>query len=261
MFKIQLRCIKTMVLSAIATARRDRLLIAIFILVVLAASLSAFIGGTAVIEKREMMTAYIAVSTRLILVAGLVLFSCFHINRALDSREVDIIMSRPISRTNFIFGYVLSLVLVAAIAVVIGSLIVFGVARPEATALGLWAFSLFLECTVMVTAALFFVLVLRSAVAGMLACLGFYVLARMIGLLTGIAVTTGGDQGWWIILSARAMELLAVMMPRLDLFTQTRWLVYGIGDEVGWFSILAQGTVYVSLLTAAAVFDFRRRQF
>ncbi len=261
MIKVQLRCIKTMVLSVIATARRDRLLIALLILVLLAASLSAFIGGTAVIEKREMVTAYIAVSTRLILVAGLVLFTCFHINRAIDSREVDMILSRPISRTNFVLGYALSFVLVAAIAVAVGSLIVSAVARPNAAAFGLWSFSLFLECTIMVIAAMYFVLMLGSAIAGMLACLGFYVLSRMIGLLTGIAATTGGEQGWWIVLSARAMEWISVIMPRLDLFTQTRWLVYGIGGEVGFTSIAIQSMVYVLLLTAAAVFDIRRRKF
>ena len=57
------------------------------------------------------------------------------------------------------------------------------------------------------------------------------------------------------------MELISVIMPRLDLFTQTRWLVYGIGGEVGLTSIAVQSMVYVSLLTAAAVFDIRRRKF
>lgn len=274
---IQLRGTRTLASYIVATALRDRLFWALPVLIALAVALSVFIGGAAVVEKRELATAYLATATRLILVTGLVLFTCFHLRRAFDSREVELILSRPLSRTHFVFAYVISLVLLAAIAVVIATLVVVVLAEPEVAALAQWSLSLLLECTIMVLAALFFGLILPSAVASVLACLGFYVLARMIGLLTSIAQATGGGP-FFMRPIAWLMEAISVVIPRLDWFGQTSWLVYGVGDETAvlsiglpfvagsisvplWMAMLGQGLVYVPLLVAAALFDFYRRQF
>lgn len=257
---IQLRGTRTLAAYVVAAALRDRLFLALPVLIALAAALSMFIGAAAVVEKRELSAAYVGTATRLILVVGLVLFVCFHLRRAFDSREVEMILSRPISRTNFVFAYVISLLLLAAFAVVIATLVVAVLARPGLAPLAQWSLSLLLECAIMVLAALFFALILSSAVASALACFGFYVLARMIGLLTGIAQTTD-DGPLFMRLVGWVMEAISVLIPRLDLFGQTEWLVHGVGGGTGLTVILLQGVVYAPLLVAAAVFDFQRRQF
>jgi ABC-type transport system involved in multi-copper enzyme maturation permease subunit len=257
---IQLRGTRTLVAYIMATALRDRLFLALLVLIALATTLAVFIGGTAVVEKRELSVAYVAAATRLIVVAGLVLFVCFQVRRWFDSREIEMMLSRPISRTNFVFAYVISLVILSAIAVMIATVAVGAVARPAPVALAQWALSLLLECTIMVLAALFFALGLASAVASVLVCFGFYVLARMIGILTGIAHATG-EGSFFIQAAAWIMEVISVVIPRLDLFGQTDWLVHGVGGEIGLTVILLQTLVYASLLVAAAVFDIQRRQF
>ncbi len=257
---IQLRGTRTLVAYIVTTALRDRLFLAFLVLTALAASMAVFIGSTAVVEKRELAVVYVATATRLILIAGLVLFVCFHVRRSFESREVELMLSRPISRTNFVFAYVISLVILSAIAVMIATVAVGAVARPAPVALAQWALSLLLECTIMVLAALFFALGLASAVASVLVCIGFYVLARMIGLLTGIAQTTP-DEAVFLRFFGWIMEAISVMIPRLDLFGQTAWLIYGVGGEAGFVVIALQGLVYVPLVVAAAVFDIQRWQF
>lgn len=257
---IQLRSTRILAGYIMATALRDRLFLALLVLVAVAAVLSVFIGGAAVVEKRELSLVYAATATRLILVAGLVLFVCFQIRRSFDTREVEVMMSRPISRRNFVFAYAASLFALSLAAVAIATAVVVAVARPEAAPLAQWALSLLVECTIMVLVALFFALTLTSAVASVLACFGFYVLARMVGLLTGIAAHVG-ERSIFTEIVARTMDVISVVIPRLDLMGQSAWLVHGLEGEVGALVVLAQGVVYAPLIIAATVFDMQRRQF
>ena len=59
----------------------------------------------------------------------------------------------------------------------------------------------------------------------------------------------------------RIMEAISIVVPRLDLFGQTSWLIYGVGGEIGFAVIALQGLVYAPLIIAAAVFDMQRWQF
>ena len=260
MMIIQIRSMRTLARYVLATALRDRLFLALIVLVVLAAVLSVFIGGAAVVEKRELSVVYVASATRLILVAGLVLFVCFQVRRAFDSREIEVMVARPISRPNFVLAYAASLFVLSLAAAAIAVAVVGAVARPEAAPLAQWALSLLVECSLMVLIALFFALTLSSAVASVLACFGFYVLARMVGLLTGIAADVGeGSLVERIV--AGAMEVISVVIPRLDLFGQSAWLVHGLEGEIGASVILAQGLVYAPLIILATIFDMQRRYF
>lgn len=257
---IQLRGTRTLVAYIMATALRDRLFLAFLVLTVLAASIGMFIGGTAVVEKRELSVVYVATATRLILVAGLVLFVCFHLRRSFESHEVELMLSRPISRVNFVLAHVISFVVLALVAVIIATVVVGAVARPEPLALARWSLSLWLECSIMVLTALFFALALPSAVANVMACFGFYALARMIGLLTGIAESASANDPL-LRFVGRVMEAISIVIPRLDLFGQTSWLIYGVGGEISFAVIALQGLVYAPLIVAAAIFDLERWQF
>jgi hypothetical protein len=58
----------------------------------------------------------------------------------------------------------------------------------------------------------------------------------------------------------RLVDVLALLLPRLDLLSRSAWLVHGIGDLATLGPALLQGAIYVILLGAAASFDFGRRQ-
>ncbi len=257
---IQFRAARTLVAYILATALRDRLFLAFLVLTALAAGMGMFIGGAAIVEKHELSVAYVATATRLIMVIGLVLFVCFYLRRSFESREVELMLSRPLSRTAFVLAHVISFIVLSLVATAIASFVVGAVAQPEAEALLRWSLSLWLECIIMVLTAMFFSLALPSAVANVLACFGFYVLSRMIGLLTGIAHSTSNDSTILYFVS-QTMQAISIVVPRLDLFGQTSWLVYGVSDEIGFSVIALQALVYAPLIVAAAVFDMKRWQF
>ena len=257
---IQLRAARTLVSYIMATALRDRLFLSFLVMTALAAGIGLFIGGAAIVEKRELSIVYVATATRLIMVVGLVLFVCFYLRRSFESREVELMLSRPISRTAFVLAHVISFILLALVAAIIAMIVVGAVVQPGVEALLRWSLSLWLECCIMVLTALFFSLALTSAVANVLACFGFYVLARMIGLLTGIAPSTTADSPV-LYFVGQVMEAISIVIPRLDLFGQTSWLIYGVGGEIGLSVIAIQALVYAPMIVAAAVFDMKRWQF
>src|SRR5471030_2906314 len=95
------------------TALRDWLFIGLLACVLCAAAISATLGNTAFLETQEMTITFAAGSARVILMVGLIVFVCFHIRSAFDTKEIDVIMSRPISRSNLVIAYWLGFAFVA----------------------------------------------------------------------------------------------------------------------------------------------------
>lgn len=247
----------------VLTAARDRLLIGVAIALVLAALLGAFLGDATALEQSQMSLAYAGFMTRLILAMGLILFVCFHVQRSYDNREIDLMLSRPISRAQFVLIYWLGFSGVAVLLALLATVVLPIAGIPEGAGLVLWMISLVLESLLVVAVSLFFALTLKSAVASVMASFGFYLLARMTGLLVNIA-----EADWTMLQStalgtfaAYAVYVFGFVMPRLDLFGQTWWLNYSLPDELPAGLILAQAAIYTALLLAATIFDFRRRQF
>ncbi len=242
-------------------ALRDRLLLSLLLVAAVGASLAVFLGSSAVIESDQFAIVFAAGGLRLAGVGGLVLFVVFHIRRAFESRDVDFLLSRPISRTSFLLSHAFSFSVLSFVAAFFVAFAVFALA-PHMISAGywLWAFSLVVEFIIIVNAALFFSMVLSSAVTSALAVFAFYVLARLIGQILGIIdsgmLTTSGFDLLEVV-----MQLVSLVIPRLDMMSQTSWLVYGPGQDVGFLFVLLQGMAYAPLLILAALVDLVRRQF
>ena len=72
-------------------------------------------------------------------------------------------------------------------------------------------------------------MVLSSAAGSALAALGFYALARMVGVL--LSITSMPPANWFFAAIGSAMKLISITIPRLDMMGQTTWLVYGDTDH------------------------------
>jgi ABC-type transport system involved in multi-copper enzyme maturation permease subunit len=247
----------------VLTAVRDRLMVGLSLALLGAVVIAAFLGESTFMEERQTALTFAGFSTRLILIAGLILFVCFNVQRSFENREVDLMLSRPVSRTQYVLitwagfsGVALFMALIAVILLPIAGM-------PPGGALGLWAASLLLEALIVVAVALFFSLSLRSAVASAMASFGFYLVARMEGFLLGVVQAdwnATASQALGSVIS-KTIYVVGLVMPRLDLFGQTWWLSYGDTQGDALMTVLAQAAVYLPLLLGAAVFDFRRRRF
>jgi hypothetical protein len=57
------------------------------------------------------------------------------------------------------------------------------------------------------------------------------------------------------------LKIISLFFPRLDLFTQSEWLVYGVEDFSRIKLIALQAIIYISLMSFMSFVDFRRKQF
>ena len=243
------------------TALRDWLFIGLLSSILLATVISATLGSTAFLEEREMTITFAAGASRIILMMGLIVFACFHIRNAFDTKEIDVILSRPISRSNLVISYwfgfaFVALLLAIPIIVIIGLI---GV-NNWAGFLG-WSVSLILESSLVVALALFSAFTLRSAVTSVIVCVGCYALSRMMVffVITAQSGVAGGEIKY--VLMRYVLKAISTVVPRLDFFGKTGWLIYGFNSNQDWIVCVAQAAIFIPLLLLAAIADFRRKQF
>ncbi len=243
------------------TAVRDWLFIALFIAIIFAISISSLLGGTAVTEEGQMILSYITSSSRMILLVGLMVFVCFHVRRAFDNREVELILSRPISRPTFVFSYWLGFAVLSCFLVIPVTLAVPVFSSPDFGGLIFWSISLLFEAFIVVAFSLFISLILKSAVSSVLASFGFYFIARIMGfflMLIHNYLFEVFSASWFM---SKLMLVVSTVLPRLDLFGKSKWLIYGPGADDHLWVFVFQAAIYIPFLLLMAISDFKRKQF
>jgi hypothetical protein len=244
------------------TAIRDWLYVGIFILLLAAFGISILLGTSSLVEPNQVSSAYAAGGTRMIFVVGMVLFVCFNIRRSFDNKEVEFILSKSISRPKFVISYLLGFNLVALIILVlIGVPLLFIVSSK--TGLAYWAGSLFLEIMILISFAVLASLILSSAVSAVLASLGFYIISRLMGFFV---LTAKIPDSLEVLSSSEGamksfLKFLSIIFPRLDLFAQSEWIVYGVSNFSDIKLIAIQSLVYIPLMMFMAFYDFNNKQF
>lgn len=244
----------------VKAAIRDRLLLGLAFLLVMAASLSVFMGSAAVTEQDQFAAVFAAGSIRLMNAIGLTLFIVFFIRRCFEMRDIEFMLSRPIGRLKLVLSYSAGFSVIAvALGLVSGICII--ALSPHLYSDGhlLWTLSLIVENIIVVNVALFFSMILSSAASCAFACLGYYILARMSAELLGV-VEGGKNLFNSDVLEFGLQGISMLILPRLDLLTQTSWLIYGT-EGIGLGFILMQGVFYTGVVLSAALLDMRYRQF
>lgn len=253
----------TTIRYVLLTAFRDKLFFGLLLFVLAATFVSAALGGTSIVEEQQMTIVFAAGASRLIVMTGLIVFICFHIRSAFDSREIDVMVTRPISRGRLVLAHWLGFAAVASCLALPTALVIAALKPMHWDGWLIWASSLWLETLLVSAIALFAALMLKSAVSAVMTTLGFYVLSRMMAFFVATTHSTLVFRTVWVNDVARLlMDAISTIVPRLDFFGKTVWMVYGTDDaylDVPRF--LIQSAVFIPLLLVVAVIDFRRRQF
>ena len=250
-----------LVLYVLKAAVRDRLVAALFLAMLVAVSLSLFMGSAAVSEKGNFAIVFAGASLRLAGIFGLVLFAVFFIRRSFEARDVEFLLSRPITRVQFIISYAAGFSLMALGLGLAQGLCIY-LPSPQSFNQGhlFWALTLVLENIIMVNVALFFAMILPSAATAAMAAAGFYVLTRMMGQILGI-VDAHIASGSIMDGLEQIMQVISMVLPRLDLMAQTSWLIYGPTTGHDFGLIMIQGAAFTAMVVLAALLDLARRQF
>lgn len=228
--------------------------------VILILAASFLVRELAIIEAARFQSVFLGAVMRLALIFILSLFVIVSVVREFNDKGVEVILALDVSRSDYVLGKFLGY---AATAFVLSALSCFVMLwSVEPAPLFAWAGFLFLELIMLVAFSLFAATAFSSVVPAASAVLGFYLLARSI---TAIQLISDGS----LALQNQALKsavsgfikFIALFIPRLSDFTQTAWLVNGGPSSAVALSLITQGVLFLVVISAAAVFDFHRKDF
>ena len=254
---------KTLFKFILLTGLRDKLYLSLLIILAGIFGLSNLIGFSALSEESQMQLVYFAFLSRIVIVCGMILFICFYINKEFENKEIDFILSKPISRNAFILSYWTGFNIISLILIVPVILLTVFFNNPNMVGLLWWSISVILELMLVSTFAIVASLVLRSAVVSVLATVSFYFISRMMGFFV-YSISIPKDVNAvkdWSGFSEALLKFISTVFPRLDLFGKTEWLVYGVKNNMDIWIVLIQSLIYILLMLFIAFYDFRRKQF
>jgi hypothetical protein len=229
-------------------------------LIVLALIFAAayFVHQLAITESARMQIAFSAAASRMAAVFVLSLYIVTSVVREFNDKGLELTLSFELRRSEYIVGRLLGFIAIGvAMALLAG--VPQMIMAPLAAAVQ-WTTSLALELTIVAALSVFCILTFSQVMPAASFVAGFYLLSRALTAIRLISATETADDGTlshqaitWVI------EGLALVLPALDRFTQSAWLV---DATPGWPAVglcAVQAAIYTALLIAAAMFDFYRR--
>lgn len=240
-------------------AMRDRFTLLIMTGLVLASLAAIFAAELAITESAAMQTALLAFTLRLFAVFTLSLFIISSMLREFNDKGFELILSHPVNRATYFFGKFTGYAVIALLVTLcVSACIQFFITGNY---LLMWTLSLYCELLIVVSLSLLCLFTLNNVTQAFTVVAGFYLLARSIQTIQLISGAPILDQQ---AISHQFMEavigLLAYVIPDLQRFTQTEWLLYGVSDSGDIYTVVMQTFIYVILLSAAGLFDLYRKE-
>jgi ABC-type transport system involved in multi-copper enzyme maturation permease subunit len=217
-----------------------------------------FIQQLAITESTRMQLAFAGAATRLVAVFVLSLHVLTSVVREFNDKGLELTLSFDLRRSDYILGRLLGFAMIA-LAIALVAALPQWILAPRPAALQ-WGLSLALELVMMAAFSLFCGVTFTQLMPAASFVGGFYLLARALSAIRLISDTpiAGGDAPAHQLI-AWLVDALALILPALDRFTQSAWLVDGTGAWSLVGNCALQAALYTALLGAAAMFDFYRR--
>ena len=249
--------VRTIAAGTLKEALRSRLLWLLAALALGAVGLAGFLQAALPAEGRATNTVLLAALLRLA-AAGIVdIFAVTAIVREYADKQVEMLLALPYPRAAWLLGRLAGCGLLALLPAAVAGILVATAAAPAQAAL--WAAALLGELWIVAAFAVFCTLTLQHALPSLCATAGFYLLGRSVTALQLAGHGAAADAGQRVI--GAGTDALAFVLPRLDAFARSEWLLYGTGTVADLGFVAVQSAIYVALLAGAALFDLYRKEF
>lgn len=241
-------------------AIRTRYVWLVLALVVAGVAVATFTGELAITETAQTQAAITAALLRLAAVLLVALFVASSVQRDFSDKSVELMLSLPLPRSGYYLGKLGGYTLVAMLtAVPLACLLIY--LAPGSTGL-VWGLSLIFELVLVCAVSLWFAFAFNQVTAAISATLLFYLLGRSIAAIQLMAHGPLANQAQ---LSQRVMnglvDVLSSLLPDLDRFSQSDWLLYSSGSIELLAPLAMQTLIYTVLISGIALFDLNRKNF
>jgi ABC-type transport system involved in multi-copper enzyme maturation permease subunit len=252
--------IATIARYTLLEARRTRLPVLVLATLGVLATVSFFVESIAVTEGARFQAGVYAASMRLACVLIIGLHVLGSVSREFNDKGLDVLLALDLPRSHYIVGKLAGYLVIAGLIAAIAALPLGGLAGAQAALQ--WAAALGMELAIVAALALFCIITFNQLVPAACFVTAFYLLARSLTAIQLMSAhpLSGADNPSQQVMQF-LVEGLALVMPALDAWTQTAWLV---NEPASWTAVMqlaGQSAVYIALLAAAAMFDFHRKNF
>lgn len=252
-----LKQLNTIAFYTLLEALRNRLMWLLGFIALCGIGLSSFLHQLAITESRQIQIALLAAFLRYSAVFLLASFVITSMVRELNDKGLELVLALQLPRAGYALGKLCGFAALALLpALLFGAITLFFAPWQQSF---LWTMSLAFELWIVAAFSLLCVFSFNQIMSALGAVLAFYALTRSISALQLISVGPLSAQ----LPSQQALgaliDGLATLLPNLDQFTRTDWLVYHTGNTAALWPILMQTAIYLLLLGSAAVFDLYRK--
>ncbi len=252
------RQIATIARFTVLEAIRTRLpwLFVIVLTLILAAAF--FLQQLAITESSRIQAGFAAAATRLAAIFLLSLHVLTSVVREFNDKGLELVLSFDVRRADYILGKLCGYLLIVLLLALLATLPQLALAPPPAVLQ--WGISLAFELAIMAALSLFCIVTFTQLMPAASFVFGFYLLARTLAAIRLMSDTplVGGRTLSHQVMSW-LVDGLALVLPALDRYAPSGWLADGGATWSALAVLVLQSLLYTTLLGAAAMFDFYRR--
>ena len=253
-----IRQIITLAIYVALEALRTRFFAVIVMLLLIGFGIALFLGQVTIIESAAYQSSLLAAFLRLGAVYVVSLFVITSMVHEFHDHSIYLLLSLPMQRTTYFIGKFSGFALVASITAILFGVALLGYVPYQQV--GLWTLSLLCELLIITALSLWCVLTFHQTIQAFSVVLGFYILARSLSAMQLMAQGPLNDSRSWVDqLINMLIEMLATLLPNLERFTQSEWLVHHTGNVENLLTIFMQTIIYVILLVVMSLFDLYRK--
>lgn len=244
----------------IIESMRNRLLWLSLLVIAVSFGLVEFIGDLAITEHRVTQVSVLAAFLRLSAVIIVTMFVVSSAIRELQDKTLEMILAMPIHRSSYYLGKLSGFILVAVIIAVIFSAMLTLYASADQVLI--WGISLVFELILVVSLSLVMLFTFNQIPVAITGVFIVYAAARTATSIYLMAKYPIISQSTFAQKFMDGfVELLTWLLPDLHRFTQTEWLAHNTGSFNLLLPVIVQSLIYLTLLSAIALFDFYRKNF
>jgi len=249
--------IRTIAYYTLLEAIRNRITWLLVVIILAAVGLTGFLNELALTEKREFQLAMMASFLRFSAIFLLATFIVTSVVREFNDKVLQLVLAMPLTRAGYLLGKQLGFALISIVFALVFGLLTSLLALPMQSLL--WTLSLLLECWIIAAFSLLCVITFNQVMPALTSVIGFYLMARSITALELISHQPLLEKTLSNRIMTTMIDALSAVIPHLDNYTRTEWLVYNMGNLSALVPLLGQCVIYLLLLSGAALFDFYRK--
>lgn len=228
------------------------------VLVVSLYLLSLFVGQLAIAEEAVLRVAFLAGGLRLAGVGVVILHVAVMSANWETTGFADTVRAVEVTPIAFLAGRLFGFAGTCAIGATLCGLVLLPVADTLA-ALG-WTVTFCGELILLAAFTLFLMVSLKNVVAAGLTAAMFYVLARSMSALLLLGAAGAAPDTPLRVAITQGLRGFSLVLPRLDRFARTEWLIYGYDGWSEFATPLLSTLAYGALLMGCGLFDSYRRR-